>query len=65
MDRKKKFDNEFEQTVGNFTLNIDFLKMQSKKVNELVSKSETIQKHTLEKMKRMNENMEHLNTGIS
>ena len=50
MDRKTRFDKQFQETLTNFAMNIDFMNNQQKKVNELVTKA---QKETDSTVKNM------------
>jgi hypothetical protein len=40
IDRKKKFDQDFEKTLMNFAVNMNFLEQQRKKVSKVVGQIE-------------------------
>ena len=63
-DRKKKFDQQFENTLMNFTINMDFLNRQSEQVSDLVMKAEELQDKTASNIVQMNENLSNVSDAL-
>ena len=63
-DRKKKFDKQFENTLMNFTINMDFLNRQSEQVSDLVMKAEELQDKTASNIVQMNENLSNVSDAL-
>lgn len=57
VDRKKKFDNDFEKTLTNFAVNMNFLETQRKKVSKSVELIQDKSDDAVHVMNKMNIHM--------
>jgi len=42
LERRRKFDNQFEETLKNFNMNMDFMAIQQSNVKKLVQHSQML-----------------------
>ena len=54
IDRKRKFDQDFEKTLMNFAVNMNFLEQQRKKVTKVVNEIEFKNEDAVKVMNKMN-----------
>lgn len=57
IDRKRKFDSEFEKTLSNFAVNMSFLETQRKKVSKTVDQIQDRSEDAVHVMNKMNNHM--------
>ena len=64
IDRKNGFDKQYEQTLKNFGLNIDFLVHQQRLAQKLVDKIEDDTDATAYSIKKMNKNLDECQKNL-
>lgn len=57
IDRKRKFDQDFEKTLMNFAVNMNFLEQQRKKVSKVVNQIDEKNEDAVKVMNKMNVHM--------
>ena len=65
LERRRKFDNQFEETLKNFNMNMDFMAIQQSNVKNLVRHSQMLQMTSINSMKAMNSNIKQVLTNIT